>query len=112
MLYCTRLLCDNKFIASTETNLTGLPSDFGNFMCAFSKILSQQTNNDHYSYDAKIASHGYHVYLHGLMLRKAMKYKLRLKQRFKVNPYACTIRVKGKYFDVTETVGHIPREVS
>ena len=30
----------------------------------------------------------------------------------KVNPYIYAIRVKGNYFDVTKTVGHIPREIS
>ena len=34
------------------------------------------------------------------------------KDSIKVNPYACVIRVKGKYFDITKTLGHIPREVS
>ena len=35
------------------------------------------------------------------MQTKAMNYKSRSKQKFKVNPYAFTLRVKGKYFDVT-----------
>ena len=34
------------------------------------------------------------------------------KDSIKVDPYSRSIRVKSKYFDVTKTVGHIPREIS
>ena len=34
------------------------------------------------------------------------------KDAIKIDPYACEIHVKGKHFDVTKTVAHIPREIS
>ena len=44
---------------------------------------------------------------------KVMKYNLKTnKASIKVDPYTCAICVKDKYFDVTKTAGHIPRDFS
>ena len=60
------------------------------------------------------ASRGYYVYKNTTWVnaKEGNELQVDIEAKFKVNPYACTIRVKGKCFDVTETVGHIPREVS
>ena len=34
------------------------------------------------------------------------------KESIKVDPYACAIRVKERFFEAMKTAGHIPREIS
>lgn len=96
-------------------------------MCAF-KILSQQTITTTvkrikmaqatiYSFEAKIASSGYHVYNNttGVDAKEDGEIQVEIKTNkdsIKVNPYACAIRVKSKYFDVAKTVGYISTEIS
>ena len=70
-----------------------------------------------YSFEAKIASRGYHVYKNTAWVNAKEGDEVQVqietnKDSAKVDPYACTIRVKGKYFDVTKTVGRIQREIS
>ena len=71
-----------------------------------------------YSFEAKIASRGYHAYKDttGVNAKEGNEVQTEIKTNkdsIKVDPsYACAIYVKGKYFDVTKTVGHIPRQIS
>ena len=70
-----------------------------------------------YSFEAKIASRGYHVYKNTTWMDAKVGDEIKVevetnKDSIKIDPYACAIRVKSKYFDVMHTVGHIPREIS
>ena len=70
-----------------------------------------------YSIKAKIASRGYHVYKNTKQVNAKEGDEVQAEietneDSVKVNPYIYAIRVKGNYFDVTKTVGHIPREIS
>ena len=70
-----------------------------------------------YSFEVKIATPGYHVYFkitqahpnEGNEVQVEIK---RNKDSIKVDSSACTIRVKGKYFDDMKIVGNILREIS
>ena len=69
-----------------------------------------------YSIKAKVASRGYHVYKNTKWVNAKEGDEVQAEietneDSVKVNPYTYAIRVKGNYFDVTKTVGHIPREI-
>ena len=70
-----------------------------------------------YSFDSKIASRGYHVYRNSTWqnAKSGDKVKVEIetnKSSKSINPYACAIKIKHKFFDTWLTVGHIPREIS
>lgn len=69
-----------------------------------------------YSFEAKIASCGYHVSKTTAWcnLNKSNELQDEIKTNKDsaiVDPYANQIHIKGKYFDVMKTVAHIPREI-
>ena len=53
-----------------------------------------------------------------ILLGQMPKWKEKLQSRWKqkssleVDPYACVIKIKNRFFDSVITVGHIPREIS
>ena len=68
-------------------------------------------------FQAKIASRGYHVYKYTTWVDAREGDEVRVdietnKESIKVDPYACAIRVKERFFGAMKTVGHIPREIS
>ena len=70
-----------------------------------------------YSFKAKIASRGYHVFKETSWsnAKEGDEVKVELetnKSSNKIDPYACAIRAKEEYFKGWKTVGHIPREIS
>ena len=63
-----------------------------------------------------MASCGCHVYKNTRLvnIKEGNQVQVEIKANkdsIKVDLYACSIRVKGKYFDITKTVGHIPKEI-
>ena len=54
-----------------------------------------------YSFEAKIAPRGYHVYENTTWFNAKERNEVQV--QIKTNPYACALCVKGKYFDVTKT---------
>ena len=65
-----------------------------------------------YSFKAKIASRGYHVFKETSWsnAKEGEKVKVELetnKSSKKIDPYACAIRAKEEYFKGWKTVGHI-----
>ena len=67
-----------------------------------------------YSFDSKIASRGYHVYRNSTWqnVKSGDKVKVEIKMNKpskSIDPHACTIKIKHKFFDTWLTVGHIPR---
>lgn len=70
-----------------------------------------------YSFEAIIASRGYHVYkeLSWADATAGEEVKVELETNhmsIAKDPYSCAIRAKHKYFIGWKTVGHIPRELS
>ena len=70
-----------------------------------------------YSFDAKIASRGFHVYKESTWKNAKIGEKVKVevetnKKSITVDPYACAIRVKHRFFDTWVSVGLIPREIS
>ena len=70
-----------------------------------------------YSFKAKIASRGYHVFKETSWsnAKEGDEVKVDLetnKSSKKIDPYACAVRAKEEYFKGWKTVGHIPREIS
>ena len=70
-----------------------------------------------YSFHAKIASRGYHVFKETSWsnAKEGDEVKVELetnKSSKKIDPYACAIRAREEYFKGWKTVGHIPREIS
>ena len=70
-----------------------------------------------YSFKAKIASCGYHVFKETSWsnTKEGDEVKVELetnKSSNKIDPYACAIRAKEECFKGWKTVGHIPREIS
>ena len=69
------------------------------------------------SFQAKIASRGYHVYKNTTWVdaREGDEVQVEIKtnkESMKVDPYAWAIRVNERFFGVIKVVGHIPREIS
>ena len=70
-----------------------------------------------YSFQAIIASRGYHVYEETTWsnpnVNQRVKIEIETKQSsIVIDPYACTVKAKDKYLDGWKTVGNVPREVS
>ena len=70
-----------------------------------------------FTFDAKIASRGYHVYKNTTWTNAAVGEMVMVEvetnnQSKLIDPYACAIKRKNRYFAAWETVGHIPREIS
>ena len=78
--------------------------------------LSQHIDKMH-SFDSKIPSRGYHVYRNSTWLNANSGDKVKVeietnKPSKSIDPYACVIKIKHRFFDTWLTVGHIPREIS
>ena len=70
-----------------------------------------------FSFDAIIASRGYHVYKDTTWstaeVGEQVKVELETNPKsIAVDPYSCAITAKHSYFIGWKTVGHIPREIS
>ena len=70
-----------------------------------------------YSFKAKIASCGYHVFkettCNNVKEEGSVRVDLETNKLSKnVDPYACAIRAKNKFLNSWKTVGHIRREIS
>ena len=68
-----------------------------------------------YSFQAKIASRGYHVFKETTWTEAKVDVKIEIdtnKKSINIDPYARAIRAKNHFFDIWKTVGHIPREIS
>ena len=90
-------------------------------MSVFAKIFPQETitttirhtemaQATTHSFEAKITSRGYHIYKNTTWVNAKDGDEVQVeieinKDSIKVDPYARTICIKGKYFDVTKTVG-------
>ena len=69
-----------------------------------------------YSFDSKITSRGYHLYRNSTWqnAKPGDKVKMEIetnKSLKSIDPYACVIKIKHKFFDTWLIVGHIPREL-
>ena len=70
-----------------------------------------------YPFDCKVVSRGYRVYRNSTWqnVKSGGKVKVKIKTNKpskSIDPYACTIKIKHKFFDTWLTVGHNPREIS
>ena len=70
-----------------------------------------------YSFAATVASRDYHVYKNTSWTNAKVGEKVTIEMETKksslgVDPYACAIKIKNRFFDSLITVGHIPREIS
>ena len=70
-----------------------------------------------YSFTATVASRGYHVYKNTSWTNAKVGEKVTVemetkKSSLEVDPYACAIKIKNRFFDSLITVGHIPCEIS
>ena len=70
-----------------------------------------------YNFQATIASCGYHVYKEttwsNAKVTKRVKIEIEANQcSIAIDPYACAVKAKEKYFDGWKTVRHVPRETS
>ena len=70
-----------------------------------------------YSFDSKIASRGYHMHRKSTWenAKSGDEVKMEIetnKSSKSIDAYACTIKIKHKFFDTWLTVGHNPREIS
>ena len=72
---------------------------------------------DTFTFTATVASKDYHVYKATSWINAKVGDKVTVElettaSSLEADPYACTIRIKRKYFFNLITVGHIPREIS
>ena len=70
-----------------------------------------------YSFNATVTSKGYHVYKNTSWTNVKVGEKVTVemetkKSSLEVDPYACAIKVKNRFFDSIITVGHMPCEIS
>ena len=68
-----------------------------------------------YNFKATIASRGYHKETTRLNATVNGKVKIEIETNqssIAIDPYACAVNAKEKYFDGWKTVGHVPREIS
>ena len=70
-----------------------------------------------YDFQATVASRGYHVYKETTCSNAKVNEKVKIKietnqSLIAIDPYACVVKAKEKYFDGWKTVGHVPREIS
>ena len=70
-----------------------------------------------YNFQATIASSGYHVSKETSWSNEKVIEKVKIKIKanqslIAIDPYACAVKAKEKYFDGWKTVGHVPSEIS
>ena len=70
-----------------------------------------------YSFESIVACRGYHIYKDTTWQKtrvgEIVKVEVETNQNStQIDPYACAIKVKNVFYDVWDTVGHIPREIS
>ena len=68
-----------------------------------------------YSFNSKIVARGYHVYRNSTWQNSKSGDKVKVeietyKSSKSIDPYACTIKIKHKVFDIWFTMGHVPRK--
>jgi len=87
----------------------------------FSHVVLKQERNfaaiKMFSFDQKIASRGYHEYRNSTWINAKAGQKVKVEKETNaksksIDPYACAIKIKNRFFDNWITVGHIPREIS
>ena len=72
-------------------------------------------NFDMYSFETTVASRWYHIYKERTWKRarvgQFVKVEVETNQASRqVDPYACAIKIKNDFYDIWDTVGHMPRE--
>ena len=70
-----------------------------------------------FSFDKRIASRGYHVHRNSSWKNVKAGQKVKVEKATSatsksIDPYACAIKIKNRFFDNWITVGHIAREIS
>ena len=70
-----------------------------------------------FSIDKRITSRGYHVYRNSSWRNAKAGQRVKVEKETSgtsksIDPYACAIKIKNRFFDNWITVGHIPREIS
>ena len=70
-----------------------------------------------FSLDKRIASTGYHVYRNSSWKNAKAGQRVKIEKETSttsksIDPYACAIKIKNRFFDNWITVGHILREIS
>ena len=70
-----------------------------------------------FSFNAAIASRGYHVYKDTTWSNAKVGDEVKVEvetapKSIAADPYSCAIKAKHSYFNGWKTVGHIPREIS
>ena len=70
-----------------------------------------------FSFDKRIVSRGYHVYRNSSWKNAKAGQRVKVEKETSatsklVDPYACVIKIKYRFFDNWITVRHIPREIS
>ena len=68
------------------------------------------------NFQATIASRGYHVYKETTCSNSKVNEKVKIEietnqSSIPIDPYACAIKAKEKYFGGWKTVRHVPREI-
>ena len=69
------------------------------------------------SFQATVASRGYHVYKNTTWTNARLGEKVlialeTLQSSLEVDPYACAVKIKNRFYEHHITVGHLPREIS
>ena len=69
-----------------------------------------------YNFHSRIASGWYHVYKEttwsNTKVNKKVKIEIKTNQSLiAIDPHACAVKAKEKYFDGWKIVGHVPREI-
>ena len=69
------------------------------------------------NFQATIASRGYHVYKETTWSNAKVNEKVKIEigtnpSSIAIDPYACAVKAKEKYFDRWKTFDHVPREIS
>ena len=70
-----------------------------------------------FSFDKRIASRGYHMYRNSNWKNVKAGYRVKVEKETSatsksIDPYACAIKIKNRFFENWITVGHIPKEIS
>ena len=70
-----------------------------------------------FSFDKRIAPRGYHVYRNSSWKNAKAGQRVKVEKETSgtsksIDPCACAIKIKNRFFDNSITVGHIPRDIS
>ena len=69
------------------------------------------------SFQATVASRGYHVYKNATLTNTRLREKVSIaleteQSSLEVDPCACAVKIKNRYYEHHITVGHLSREIS